>query len=216
MDVRRTETLRVVVDGAVLDGLLELPDAPRGVVVFADPEHDDDDVAERLHAVGFGTLQVRLLGPDERLDGRRRLDVWLLAHRLGAATDTVAHHSATRDLPVGYLGGDAGAAAALVAALDDPRVKAIVCRDGRPDLAEGILDRVTTPTALVAGDRDEAVLRLNEAASAQLRCAHELVAVPGAGRRVEEPEAADAVARLAAHWFLRYLDEAPPADAPCH
>jgi putative phosphoribosyl transferase len=214
MDVRRTETLRVVVDGAVLDGLLELPEAPRGVVVFADAERDDD-VAERLHAVGFGTLQVDLLRPDERRDARRRLDVWLLAHRLAAATDTVARHSATRDLPVGYLGGDAGAAAALVAALDRPRVKAIVCRAGRPDLAEGILDRVTTPTALVAGDRDEAVLRLNEAASAQLRCAHELVAVPGAGRRFEEPGMVDTVGQLAVQWFLRYLDEEASGDVPC-
>jgi len=80
-----------------------------------------------------------------------------------------------------------------------------VSRGGRPDLARESLPRVTAPTLLVVGGDDASVIRLNEAAYAELRCEKRLVVVPGASHLFEEPGTLDQVVRLATEWFLGRL-----------
>jgi putative phosphoribosyl transferase len=58
---------------------------------------------------------------------------------------------------------------------------------------------------LIVGSNDFQIIELNRAAFAQLRCAKELVIVPGATHLFEEPGALDQVAQLAREWFQRYL-----------
>jgi pimeloyl-ACP methyl ester carboxylesterase len=110
-------------------------------------------------------------------------------------------------LPFGYFGASTGAAAALVAAAEDPSlVQAIVSRGGRPDLAGSFLRQVAAPTLLIVGAADVTVLRLNQMALAQLGCrAKQLAVVPGATHLFEEPGALEQVAALAAGWFMRHL-----------
>jgi len=55
------------------------------------------------------------------------------------------------------------------------------------------------------GGNDDAVIRLNKEALAELRCEKELKIVPGAMHLFEEPGALEAVARFAADWFGRHL-----------
>jgi len=80
-----------------------------------------------------------------------------------------------------------------------------VSRGGRPDLAEGSLDAVTTPTLLIVGGRDEVVIGLNKEAFARLNGPRELQIVPGATHLFEEPGALEHVSRLARDWFQRHL-----------
>lgn len=117
---------------------------------------------------------------------------------------------ATQHLDMGYFGASTGAAAALRAAADvGSRIKAIVSRGGRPDMAESALDRVQAPTLLIVGGRDDVVIELNQRAFERLRGVKELVIVPGATHLFEEPGALEEVARLAADWFGRYLGSTP-------
>ena len=85
------------------------------------------------------------------------------------------------------------------------RIAAIVSRGGRPDLAEGKLESVRSPTLLIVGENDRTVVELNRQALSRLRSIKELVIVPGATHLFEEPGALDEVSRLARDWFLRYL-----------
>src|SRR5204862_532629 len=104
------------------------------------------------------------------------------------------------------LSSSTGAAAALMAAARRPReVRAIVSRGGRPDLAEGALDLVTTPTLLIVGGRDDVVVELNQQAYVRLGGTRELKIVPGATHLFEEPGALEDVSRLAADWFSAHL-----------
>ena len=102
-------------------------------------------------------------------------------------------------------------AALLAASTADERVRAIVSRGGRPDLAGArALAQVRAPTLLIVGSRDVPVIELNQIAMQHLRCTKELVLVSGAHHFFEEPGALDAVVGLATEWFLRHLD----AEAP--
>jgi putative phosphoribosyl transferase len=192
---------------------IALPARPHGLVIFAHGSGSSRRsprnryVAAQLHRAAFGTVLFDLLTPDEQaLDertGEWRFDIALLGERLRAVTEWL---SAEKALPPwrGYFGASTGAAAALVAAAELPQaVHAVVSRGGRPDLAGAALDRVETPTQLIVGGNDRAVLELNEAALRRLRCAKELVVVPGATHLFEEPGALDAVCAHAASWLER-------------
>ena len=213
-------------EGVVLHGDLTLPPDPRGVVLFAHGSGSsrlsprNRMVARRLHETGLGTLLFDLLTVrEEDVDAvtrQLRFDIDFLATRLLAATEWLKSRGATRPVPLGYFGASTGAAAALVASARRPGlVSAIVSRGGRPDLAGPLLRQVMAPTLLIVGGADPVVLRMNEAALAQLACgSKELVVVPGATHLFEEPGALEQVAELAGRWFARWLQ--PRQQAAAH
>jgi pimeloyl-ACP methyl ester carboxylesterase len=169
-----------------------------------------------LNDAGIGTLLVDLLTPAEeeadRITGKHRFDIELLARRLVATVDWLRRGPAA-SLRVGLFGASTGAAAALVTAAARPdEVAAVVSRGGRPDLAGAALARVRAPTLLIVGGADLQVLELNRRALELLGAAEKrLVVVPGATHLFEEAGALERVAELAAAWFLRYLggDDGP-------
>jgi putative phosphoribosyl transferase len=196
-------------------GTLALPEDARGVVLFAHGSGSsrfsprNQFVAEHLRAEGLGTLLMDLLTvEEERADARTgalRFDIGLLTGRVVAALDWLAGQPETETLGVGCFGASTGAAAALVAAAERPdRVRAVVSRGGRPDLAGAALGSVRAPTLLIVGGADQPVIEMNRAALQRLASA-ELVIVPGAGHLFEEEGALEEVARLAAAWFVRFL-----------
>jgi len=163
-----------------------------------------------LRQAGLGTLLIDLLTQaEERIDERTnglRFDIAFLAGRLGAAVDWLGAQQRTRDMPVGLFGASTGAGAALVAASRKPtRVKAVVSRGGRPDMAAESLQATACPTLLIVGGNDGVVIDLNRRALAQLHCEKELIVVPGAGHLFEEPGALEMVADLAVDWFTSHL-----------
>lgn len=201
--------------GAVrLEGALELPAGPRGVVAFSHGSGSGRKsprnrfVAGELRKAGLGTLLLDLLTLDEDRDVEMRFDIALLTARLADAVRFLSEHKATRALPVGLFGASTGAASALrVAAAMPQRIGAVVSRGGRPDLTGATaLVRVKAPTLLIVGGDDTGVIELNEQARDTLvECERKLVLVPGATHLFEEPGALEKVARLAAAWFTRHL-----------
>jgi len=206
----------IPVDDATLVGDLTVPADPGGVVVFAHGSGSgrfsprNRAVARELSQAGLATLLTDLLtAEEERRDAvtaRLRFDIPLLAQRVVATTDWLGSEATARDLAVGYFGASTGAAAALVAAAERPeRVRGVVSRGGRPDLAGDALTRVTAPTLLIVGGLDTEVIRLNELAQKRLGGESRLEIVAGAGHLFEEPGALERVAALARDWFRRYL-----------
>jgi dienelactone hydrolase len=192
------------------------PDGARGVVAFAhgsgSGRHSprNRSVAAVLNDAGFGTALADLLTEEEeRVDlhtGQLRFDIDLLATRVTAVVDWLGTRDDTASLPVGLFGASTGAAAALVAAAARPEVvRAVVSRGGRPDLAGNALPRVTAPTLLIVGGRDEVVLEVNREAYERLPSEKRLEVVPGATHLFEEPGTLERVAELATQWFSSHL-----------
>ena len=206
------EDVSLQIGPARLGGHLTIPDGARGVVVFAhgsgSSRHSPRNryVAGSLNAAGLATLLFDLLAADEESARANVFDIALLGQRLLAVTAWLGTRPDTRRLPVGYFGASTGAGAALWAAADpDAEVAAVVSRGGRPDLAAPRLGHVRTPTLLIVGGRDDAVIQLNRFAQGQLRCENRLAIVPGATHLFEEHGALEEVARLAADWFTHHM-----------
>jgi pimeloyl-ACP methyl ester carboxylesterase len=210
-------SITVPIDPAgALDGDLVVPSEAVGLVLFAHGSGSSRAsprnrfVAERLQQARLATLLTDLLTSDEdaldRDSGRYRFDIELLARRLEQVIDWTGQQTRLDGLPVGLFGASTGAAAALVAAARrSDRVAAVVSRGGRPDLADGALADVTSPTLLIVGSRDQQVLELNRAAAKRLTGERRVDVVDGATHLFEEPGTLDRVAELAAEWFVRHL-----------
>jgi len=218
---RQEPTVTIPAGRARLEGILELPSAPKGIVVFSHGSGSgrysprNQFVATKLRRAGLGTLLLDLLTPDEDAHYEARFDIDLLTERLGHTVRYVRSGKETRTLPVGLFGASTGAASALRVAAEMPdAVSAVVSRGGRPDLAgERSLARVNAPTLLIVGGEDFEVVALNRTAHALLaHCERRLVLVPGATHLFEEPGTLDEAARLAADWFARHLWKNRPAS----
>jgi putative phosphoribosyl transferase len=215
--------VRIEAGGAPLAGELVVPARPRGLVLFAhgsgSSRHSPRNraVAAALQeAAGMATLLIDLLTADEeRIDattGDLRFDIELLAARLAGVLDWLEAREDTGALGTGLFGASTGGGAALVAAADRPeRVRAVVSRGGRPDLAGRALARVRAPTLLIVGGHDVPVIGMNRDAMAQMTAPVRLEIVPGASHLFEEPGALGRVAALASEWFARYLPAAEPS-----
>ena len=210
-EIREVE---IAVGEVRLPGDLTLPPKPAGAVIFAHGSGSsrlsprNRSVAGTIVGAGLATLLFDLLTAAEAdlRTGHLRFDIDLLAARLEGAAAWCLDHPALAGLPIGYFGASTGAAAALWAAAEpDSRVRAIVSRGGRPDLAGDRLERVTAPTLLIVGGEDHTVLELNRAAQARLRGENDLIVVPGAGHLFEEPGALEEVSHWARGWFVKYL-----------
>ncbi|HET6457094.1 MAG TPA: dienelactone hydrolase family protein [Armatimonadota bacterium] len=192
--------------------MLGIPEGAKGVVLFAHGSGSgrfsprNQYVARVLREGGIGTLLIDLLEEWESDDRSKVFDIDLLAERLLSATEWLQQDEQTKKSPIGYFGASTGAAAALQAAAEaDSRIKAIVSRGGRPDLAMDYLPRVKAPTLLIVGGNDWPVISMNQQAYDALPGIKEMVIVPGATHLFEEPGALEEVARLARDWFGKYL-----------
>ncbi|HXZ91877.1 MAG TPA: dienelactone hydrolase family protein [Burkholderiales bacterium] len=199
-------------DGRQVRGELRVPEHPRGAVAFAHGSGSgrysprNRFVAQELRKLSLATLLVDLLEEDEAKDQDKVFDVGLLAARLLAAARWLRAQALTAALPLGYFGASTGAAAALWAAAETPKlVAAVVSRGGRPDLAAGALARVKAPALLIVGEKDEQVLEWNRDALKRLAGVKELVVIPGATHLFAEAGTLEEVARHAGRWFTRYL-----------
>lgn len=197
---------------------IAIPAQALGLVVFAhgsgSGRHSPRNrhVADVLNQGAIATILIDLLTEqEEKIDvqtAELRFDIELLAGRLVAISDWIALEPRLSDLGLGYFGASTGAAAALVAAAERPKVvQAVVSRGGRPDLAGAALGFVVAPTLFIVGSRDPEVLDLNYMAIGQLprKTVHKLEIVRGATHLFEEPGTLDEVAILARDWFRTYL-----------
>jgi putative phosphoribosyl transferase len=212
------EAVRVPTAGVVLDGDLAVPgEETRGVVLFAhgsgSSRHSPRNrrVASALQEIGWATLLLDLLTPEEEhVDLRTRelrFDIARLAARLTGAADWLGEQRNTAGLPLAVFGASTGAAAALITAADRPeRVRLVISRGGRPDLAGEALPRVQASTLLIVGGRDPQVRQLNESAATVMHAPVTIEIVPGATHLFEEPGTLETVIDLAAGALDRALD----------
>jgi putative phosphoribosyl transferase len=225
MTARPHEISVVIEPGLEIKGTLCIPEASLGLVIVAHPTAGtrrlprERLVAAVLERAGLATLLLDLLTPSEehserfRDDVRRgklRFDIPLLAGRMLLSTSWLRRQPETHALPVGYFGNDTAAAAALVAAAhESDRVRAVVARGGRADLAGNELSEVRAPTLLVVGSADVPVMAATRAALPKLNCETRLELIPGAAHLFEQSGALELAAFRARDWFLRHLPLSP-------
>ena len=205
----------VIIDPSGIAADVVVPVNARGLVIFAHGSGSsrfssrNRFVAGELQRAGFATLLLDLLtAREEEVDLRTRhlrFDIGLLAGRLVEATNWASEAPEVKALKPAYFGASTGAAAALIAAADLPeKIRAVVSRGGRPDLAGTALKRVAAPTLLIVGGEDTQVIDLNRQAMDQLECEKKLEIVPGASHLFEEPGALEQVAALASGWLKEH------------
>jgi putative phosphoribosyl transferase len=208
-----TELVRIQCGSVQVEGMLDIPPDPVGIVLFAHGSGSsrfsprNNYVAAALRQSRIGTLLMDLLTREEDDDERLRFDIALLTQRLGAAVDWLQQSPAASALPLGLFGASTGAAAALQVAASRPDdIAAVVSRGGRPDMAgEPALQKVLSPTLLIVGGLDVAVIDLNQIAFAALSCEKHIEIVPDAGHLFEEAGKLAKVASLASGWFIRHM-----------
>ncbi len=207
--------------GSFIEGDLVVPSGAGGLVIFIHGSGSsrfsprNRHVARALQENGLATLLADLLTEDEDETYSNRFDIEKLTDRVLGLLDLVGERPDIAGLPVGLFGASTGAAAALaVAAARPDRIRAVVSRGGRPDLAMDILGNVKAPTLLIVGGLDGPVIDMNERALDHLACPKDLVIVDGATHLFEEPGKLDAVAHLATDWFMRHLVVLAPAANP--
>jgi dienelactone hydrolase len=211
-----SSTVSIPVEQHAIQGDLTLPAAAKAAVIFAhgsgSSRHSRRNkyVAEIFTQIGLVTLLIDLLTREEELFDIRtseyRFDIDLLASRLIAATDWASKDPRLSNLALGYFGASTGAAAALVAAAKRPeRIRAVVSRGGRPDLAKDELSRVAAPTLLLVGEFDRDVIEMNRTAAQAMHAVTEIKIIAGATHLFEEEGTLEQVALLARDWFERNL-----------
>lgn len=195
-----------------LEGMLKVPQSPQGIVLFAHGSGSsrfsprNNFVADVLNQAGLATLLIDLLSKQEDEIYQTRFNIDLLTERLHIVAQWLQEQPDTQHLNLGVFGSSTGAAAALRVAVEmSNKVKAVVSRGGRPDLAMDILSRVTAPTLLIVGGNDFGVIELNQEAYEQLVCVKKFEIVPNATHLFEEPGCLEEVARLARDWFIEIL-----------
>ena len=209
-------TVRIPVDGVVVEGNLIVPLDAKGIVLFAHGSGSsrfsprNQYVAKQFNKAKIGTLLFDLLTNEEdQTDletGEYRFNINLLAERLVGATEWLKKDPKTKNCVFGYFGASTGAAAALIAAAILPNeIATVVSRGGRPDLAGDYLPKVVAPTLFLVGGLDTEVIELNRQAMELMSAEKKMLIIPGATHLFEEPGKLEEVAKLSTDWFMSYL-----------
>ncbi|MBA2727611.1 MAG: dienelactone hydrolase family protein [Parachlamydiaceae bacterium] len=204
--------INVIKEGVNLEGMLKIPEGAQGIVLFAHGSGSsrfsprNNYVANILNDGGLATLLIDLLSKKEDEIYQTRFDIDLLSERLRLVVEWLEKQTETKHLTIGLFGSSTGAAAALeVAAKLGKKIKAVVSRGGRPDLALPTLHKVLAATLIIVGGEDFGVIELNEQAFERLDCEKKLEIIPTATHLFEEPGCLEEVSKLARGWFKKYL-----------
>ena len=109
----------------------------------------------------------------------------------------------TRELPVGLFGSGSGVVTALDAAAMNPNVvRALVCLDGRADLAADLAG-VEAQTMLLVDGCDARLVALNRWALDRLRCPSRMLEIASASHLGQN--AVEWATRWTSEWFVRCL-----------
>jgi putative phosphoribosyl transferase len=197
---------------AELRGYLVVPDRAKALIFFVQGSGSgrhsprNQYIARFFQNEGLATLFVDLMAEEEFEDKDRILNIGFLARRVGLICEWIDQDPQLSLLPFAMFASSTGAAAAITASVKvDGRLKALVCRGGRPDLAMECLPLVRVPTMFIVGGEDEPVLSLNREAFEQLNCEKDLRIIEKAGHLFEEPGALEKMVRTGQAWLERYL-----------
>jgi dienelactone hydrolase len=204
--------LNIPIEDIILKGRLRLAFPQKGLIIFSHGSGSsrlssrNNYVADFLLQEGFSSLLFDLLTETEDLIYENRFDIDLLTQRLVMTTLWIEKQKETINIPIGLFGASTGAASALNATTFlGTKVKAVVSRGGRPDLAESNLEKIKTPTLFIVGGNDGVVIELNKKAYTKLAGIKKLEIIEGATHLFSEPGKLELVAKLTCDWFTIYL-----------
>ena len=204
--------INLKIAGADLVGGLSVPTDPAGLVIFGHSSNDGRKsprnvfASERLNSSGMATFLFDLLTSREDLVEENHFNIDLLTDRLVGVTKWCMDNEDLKKIPIGYYGASTGAAAVLsAAAFWGSKIKAVVCRGGRPDLAGEVLDLVESPTLLIVGGADRPTINFNRQAYIHIGCEKKTEIIPGASHLFDEEGALEKVVELSTRWFLRHF-----------
>ncbi|WP_299111307.1 dienelactone hydrolase family protein [uncultured Winogradskyella sp.] len=204
--------ISIPIKNTILKGRLRIAENQKGLVIFSHGSGSsrmssrNNFVADLLLKEGFSSLLFDLLTEAEDTIYENRFNIDLLAERLVATTKWITKQKDMQNVPIGFFGASTGAASALKATpFLGTRIKAIVSRGGRPDMAIPILDKIKSPTLLIVGGNDGVVIDLNRKAYAKLVGIKKIEIIEGATHLFSEPGKLEAVAKLTSNWFTKYL-----------
>ncbi|HBH01695.1 MAG: hypothetical protein A2W08_02040 [Candidatus Rokubacteria bacterium RBG_16_73_20] len=202
--------------GLALAGRLLLPPrpGPHPVVLFAHGWGSGKDsprsvaVAEALRALGFAAFLFDFTGHGESEGAEADSTLAQQADDLGAALDAIQGLDEIDAARVGVAGASSGAAAALLAAARDPRIRALALRSPNPAGAEDAVPRVTAPTLLVIGELDAPGRQACEPLLSRFGGVRRLEIVAAGDHLFEDPAALARAAAVMAAWLQRHLGPA--------
>jgi dienelactone hydrolase len=204
--------LDIPLASVTLKGDLIVPENAIGIVIFSHGSGSsrfssrNKMVAELIQQHHIGTFLFDLLTEEEDEINENRFNIDLLSDRLIATTQWLMEQESNKELPIGYFGASTGAASALRAAAHfKEKIKAVVSRGGRPDLAISDLPQVTAPTLLIVGSLDTTVITMNKIAYDTLEAPKEMKIVEAATHLFEEPGKLQEVSDLAIDWYKKHL-----------
>lgn len=206
------QALDIPLNDITLKGRLRIAEQQKGLIIFSHGSGSsrlssrNNFVADILQQEGFSSLLFDLLTEKEDLIFDNRFNIDLLAQRLVLVIKWISTLNETTNLPIGLFGASTGAASALITAADSSiKIKAVVSRGGRPDLADSVLNKVTVPTLLIVGGNDDTVIQLNIKAYDKLAGTKKLEIIKGATHLFSEPGMLEKVANLTNNWFNKHL-----------
>lgn len=204
--------LMIPIDHQSLPATLSIPEQAKGLIIFVHGSGSSRSssrnikVATILNENGFGTLLFDLLSKKEEEVRDNRFNIYLLSERLIEVTGWIMGYEDTRGLNIGYFGASTGAAAALtVAAKLGYKIKAIVSRGGRTDLALNSMDQLPAAVLLIAGSLDTEIIQINQNTFSKLIAEKEIRIIQGASHLFEEPGKLEELAVISSSWFDEYL-----------
>jgi putative phosphoribosyl transferase len=191
--------------------LLPPPPGPHPTIVFVHGWGSGKDsprnraAGAALQALGFGVLLFDLTGhgesdgtPDDSTPAQQADD-------LGAALDTLEGFDEVDRGRLGVVGASSGAAAALLRAARDGRIRALVLRSPNPGGAEHAVGAVRAPTLLIVGEHDAPILAAIEPLRERFGRPHQLDVVAGGDHLFEDPAALARATAATVAWFRKHL-----------
>ncbi len=183
----------------LLQGQLDIPENPRGLVLLARAHHAPIDlfIASQLNDQGFAVLAMELLTSQEAQFVDATHNVPRLTQRLLELLDMIRQDGDMENLPLGiYAAGDSTPAAIRAAAQRDTQIKALAYHGGLIDRA-GLqaLKLLTAPLLAIFNTDDELGRIAFKRALAHLACHQQTDILEPGGDPLPK----------AIQWFSHYL-----------
>lgn len=170
-------TLAIHTPHGSLHGQVDLPEAPKGLILLARTQHTPVDaiITASFAARGYATLSIELLTMHEAQFADATQNVPRLSQRLLDILDLIAHDGDLQGLPLAIFAcGDASPAAIRAAAQRDRQVMVVAGHGGIIDRAglQG-LKLLVAPLCMLFDSSDQIGQAAYLRAASYLNCSHE-------------------------------------------
>lgn len=199
--------------GLALAGRLLVPEAAglHPAVVFAHGWGSGKDsprnraAAEALRKAGFTTLLFDFTGHGESEGTPEDSTLEQQVDDLTAAVDTLEGLDVVDRRRLGVVGASSGAAAAVLTATRDPRIRVLALRSPNLTGAEDAVSRLGVPVLLVVGEHDEAIRASITPLLGRFGGPRALETIPGGDHLFENPAARARATTVTVAWFKDHL-----------